>query len=68
MSEFTNTVSTQLASFFIGVSDTPKYDIILTENGNVIDSFILEIFTFKSCSKRVQLVLNTCWARFELCK
>ena len=33
-----------------------KYDIIRTENGYVIDSFIPEILTFKECSKLVQHV------------
>ena len=35
----------KLANFLIGVSDAPKYDIIRTENGNAIDSFIPEILT-----------------------
>ena len=32
----------------IGLSDAPKYDIIWTENSNVIDSFISEILKYKS--------------------
>ena len=34
-------------NFFIGSSDALKYDIIRTEKGDVIDSFIPEILTFK---------------------
>ena len=41
------------------------YDIIWTENGDVIDSLIPEIMTFKECSKRVQHVFDTCWTSFE---
>ena len=37
----------EFANFFIGVSDDRNYDIIWTENGDVIDRFILEVFTFK---------------------
>ena len=45
--------------FFIGLSDAPKYDIIRTENGEVIDSFIPpEILKFKEGSKRVQHVFD----------
>ena len=33
--------------FFI-ISDAPKYDIICTENGDVIDGFISEILLYKS--------------------
>ena len=32
--------------FFIELSDAPKYDIVWTENGDMIDSFIPEILTF----------------------
>ena len=30
------------------ISDAPKYDIILTENSDVIDSFVLEILKYES--------------------
>ena len=36
-----------ITSLYI-VSDTPKYDIIWTENSEVIDSFISEILNYKS--------------------
>ena len=36
-----------IASLYI-ISDSPKYDIIWTENSDVIDSFISEIFKYKS--------------------
>ena len=43
------------SQFFIGVSHNPKYDIIWTENGDVINSFIPEILTPKESSmKHVQ--------------
>jgi len=41
----------ELANFVIGVSDVPKYDIIWTENGDVTDSFIPEILTFKAINQ-----------------
>ena len=31
----------------IGLSDAPKYGIVLTENGDVIYCFVPEILTFK---------------------
>ena len=40
----------EFANFFTGLSDVPNYDIILTEYGEVIGSFIPEILTFKECS------------------
>ena len=39
-------------NFINDLSDAPKYDIIWTENRDVIDSFIPEILMFKECSKR----------------
>ena len=36
-----------ITSLYI-ISDTPKYDIIRTENTDVIDSFILEILKYES--------------------
>ena len=48
-----------ITSLYI-ISDAPKYDIIWTENGDVIDSFISKILTCKERSKRVQHVSNTC--------
>ena len=36
-----------ITSLYI-ISDTPKYDIIWTENGDVIDSSISEILEYKS--------------------
>ena len=36
-----------ITSLYI-ISDAPKYDIILTENSNVIDSFISEILKYES--------------------
>jgi len=48
----------ELANFFIGLSDTPKYDIIMTENGDVIDGFIAGILTFKACPTRIKHKLN----------
>ena len=42
--EFTN-------SIFIGQSDAPKYDIIWSKNGDVIDRFIPNILTFKELEK-----------------
>ena len=37
----------ELANFFTGLLDAPMYDIIWTENGDLIDSFIPEILKFK---------------------
>ena len=37
--------------FFIGVSDAPWYGVTWSENGNIIDCFILEILTFKEMGK-----------------
>ena len=37
----------RFAYFFIGQSDAIQYDIIWSENGDVIDRFIPEILTFK---------------------
>ena len=31
------------------ISNAPKYDIIWTENSDMIDSFISEILQYKSC-------------------
>ena len=36
-----------ITSLYI-INDAPKYDIILTENSDVIDSFISEILKYKS--------------------
>ena len=36
----------KVTNFFIGVSDIPKYDIIFTENENLLDRFLPEILTF----------------------
>ena len=36
-----------ITSLFI-ISDAPKYDIIWTENSDVIDSFTSEIFKYES--------------------
>ena len=36
-----------MTSLYI-ISDAPKYDIIWTENSDVIDSLISEIFKYKS--------------------
>ena len=41
-----------ITSLYI-ISDATKYEIIWTENDDVIDSFIPEIFTFKACLIRV---------------
>ena len=46
-----------ITSLYI-ISDAPKYDIIWTENSDVIDSFNPKILAFKACSKRVQHVTN----------
>ena len=37
-----------ITSLFI-ISDAPKYDIIWTENSDMIDSFISEIFKNEKC-------------------
>ena len=37
----------RVRQLFIGLSDDHEYDIIWTENGNMINSFIPEILTFK---------------------
>ena len=50
-------ISLSITSLYI-IYDTPKYDIIWTDNSDVIDGFIPEIWTFKECSKR-EHVLNT---------
>ena len=49
------------ANCFIGLlAAAPKYDIIWTENENLIDRFLPEILTLKECSKCVQdVVLDT---------
>ena len=49
----------QSANFYIGLFDTPEYDVIWTENGSVNDSFIKELLTSKECSKRVKYMLDT---------
>ena len=49
-----------ISSLYI-ISDAPKYDIISTENIDVIDSFISKILTFKECLRRVKHVLDTLW-------
>ena len=36
----------EVANQFVGLSDAPKFDIIRTENGDVIYRFIPEIMTF----------------------
>ena len=48
----------EFANFFIGCSDASKYDIIWTEDGDVIDRFLPEILSFKECWKRVQHVFD----------
>ena len=35
--------------FFIGLSDAPKYDIIWTQNENLIDSSSPDILTYREC-------------------
>ena len=42
----------------MGISDAPKYDIIWTENENLIVHFFPETLTFKECSMCVQNGLN----------
>ena len=49
----------EYVNFFIGLFDVPKYYKIWTKNGDVVDSYILEMLMFKECSKRVQHVLDT---------
>ena len=44
--------------FFIGLTDAPKYDIIWTENENLIDRFFPEILMFNECLKRVKYVFE----------
>ena len=41
---------------FIGDPEASKYDMLWTENGDLIDSFIPEILSFKECSKCVHHV------------
>ena len=41
------------------ISDAPKYDIIWTENNDVIDSFISEILKYKSWHKRSRTEIFT---------
>ena len=36
-----------ITSLYI-ISDTPKYDLILTENSDVIDGFISEVLKYES--------------------
>ena len=48
----------EFANSLIDIFEVYKYDIIWTENGDVIDIFIPEIITFEECSKRVQHVLD----------
>ena len=43
----TSEIRLSITSLYI-ISDAPKYDIIWTENSNVIDSFISEIVKYKS--------------------
>jgi len=42
---------TESTNISIGVSNTPKYDITWTENGDVIYRFIPEILSFKKLGK-----------------
>ena len=53
-----------ITSLYI-ISVATKYDIIWTENENLIDRFLPEILTFKKCSKHVQHVFDRFWTRFE---
>ena len=46
----------EFANFFIGLSDASKYDIVWTENENLINRFLPEILTPKEFSKRVKHV------------
>ena len=55
----------EFTNFLIRPSVASKYNIIWTEKGDMIDSFIPEILTIKECLKRVQLLSITCWTRFE---
>jgi len=51
--------------FFVGLSDAPKYDIIWTDNDDVIDSFNPELSVksvsnmYKACWTRVKHMLST---------
>merc|ERR1712042_354778 len=51
--------------FFIGRSDAPKFDIIWSENENLIDRFIPEILMLKVRSKWVRPLLNRKMAVFS---
>ena len=53
------------STFFTGLSDAPKYDIILAEKSDMIDSFIPVILTFKACPTRIKHVKDTLWTLFE---
>ena len=55
----------EFANFFNDLSDAPNYDIVRTENSDVIGHFLLEILTFRECSTRVQHVSNMYWRHFE---
>ena len=55
----------RVCQFFISLPDAPKYDIIRTENENLIDRFLPEILTIKEYSTRVQYVFDMCWIHFE---
>ena len=46
------------SNFFTGQFDALKYDIILSENGHVIDRFIPEILMLKVRLKCVEHTLN----------
>ena len=50
----------EFANIFIGQCNAPKYDIIWSENSDVIDRNLPEILMFKECSKRVWQV-SDCW-------
>ena len=46
-------VERRVNQFFIGLSDAPNYDIIWTENENLIEHCIPEILAFKTCPTHV---------------
>ena len=51
---------------FIGLFGAPKYDIIWTENKNLIDRFLPGILTvFEVFPTRAWYVLDTLWTLFE---
>ena len=48
-----------LITSLYNISDAPKYDIIWSENSDVIDSFILEILKYESSTEKPWAVLFT---------